>query len=185
MIRLAKKSVGNQGWLGKRHGEDLREALGNVNVDFEASVRRGSISRHADVAGAWRGQRPVNNFAVTGLARMWRSRDVIRANRGRAAAPLICPVPKATLPPAWCSALPRSQRVPVVVMVGRAWRRLGGPSALVCPPRAEKSPSACAVQTSHFNSSTRHILNSPTHPHHNPHTTIHTSPWLSSASTRN
>jgi hypothetical protein len=69
MIRLAKKSVGNQGWLG----EDLREAVGNVNVDFEASVLRGSISRHADVAGAWRRQRPVNNFAVTGLARMWRS----------------------------------------------------------------------------------------------------------------
>jgi hypothetical protein len=73
MIRLAKKSVGNQGWLGKHHGEDLREAVGNVNVDSEASVLRGSISRHADVAGAWRRQRPVNNFAVTGLARMWRS----------------------------------------------------------------------------------------------------------------
>jgi hypothetical protein len=182
MIRLAKKSVGNPGWLGKHHGEGLREALGNVNVDFEASVLRGSISCHADVAGAWRGQRPVNNFAVTWLARMWRSRDVIRANRGRAAAPLICPVRKATLPP---GAPP---------CPGRSgcqwwwWSAGRGGGWAVFPRwyarRAEKSPSACAVQTSHFNSSTRHILNSPTHPHHNPHTTIHTSPWLSSASTR-
>jgi hypothetical protein len=53
MMCLAKTSVGNQGWPGKHHSEDLREVVGNMKVGFEASVLRGSIRRHTDVAGAW------------------------------------------------------------------------------------------------------------------------------------
>jgi hypothetical protein len=103
-------------------------------------------------------------------------RDVIRANRGRAAAPLICPVRKATLPPAWCSALPRSQRVPVVVVVGWAWRRLGGLSALVCPPRREIALCLCCadIPLQLFYTTHSQLAHSPAPqpPHHDTHLTM-------------
>jgi hypothetical protein len=75
MMRLAKTGIDNQGWPGKYHGEGLRGAAGSVNARLEASVLQDSMGCHVDSRMLERAA-PVNNFAVTGLPRMWRSLNV-------------------------------------------------------------------------------------------------------------
>jgi hypothetical protein len=117
----------------------------------------------------------VNNFAVTGLARMWRSRDVIGANRGWAAAPPDLPRVKGNL--AACLVL---RPAPVAADASRGGGRLGVAAVgrsfragMPAAPRNRPLPVLCRHPTStllHDTFSTRPLTRTTTPtPQYTPH----------------